>query len=184
MKWTVHGRKSIYTSPWVELWLDEVEIPGGARFEHHVVRMRPTVTALVFDDAAEHVLLLWRHRFITDAWGWEVPGGWVDDAEAPSEAVSREVEEETGWRAGPMRELGCWFNMPGISDARCTLYRAEDATFIGRPKDDAEAARVGWVSLRDIPRLIADRQITDADTLIALSFAPTALAPQTPRPAR
>jgi 8-oxo-dGDP phosphatase len=171
MKWTVHGRRRIYTSPWIELWLDDVEIPGGDRFEHHVVRMRPTVTALVFDETAERVLLLWRHRFISDVWGWEVPGGWVDGDEAPAEAIRREVEEETGWRAGPMRELGSWFNMPGISDAQCTLYRADGATLIGSPTDGSESTRVEWVSLRDTPRLIADRQITDADTLIALSFA-------------
>jgi 8-oxo-dGDP phosphatase len=172
MKWTVHGRRRIYASPWIELWLDDVEIPGGDRFEHHVVRMRPTVTALVFDGTAERVLLLWRHRFISDVWGWEVPGGWVDDDEAPAEAIRREVEEETGWRAGPMRELGSWFNMPGISDVQCTLYRSDSATLIDSPTDGSESTRVEWVSVRDIPRLIADRQITDADTLIALSFAP------------
>jgi 8-oxo-dGTP pyrophosphatase MutT (NUDIX family) len=171
MKWTVHGRRSIYTSPWVELWLEDVEIPGGERFEHHVVRMRPTVIAAVFDEASEHVLLLWRHRFITDAWGWEVPGGWIDDDESPADAVRREVEEETGWRAGPMTELGYWFNMPGISDARCTLYRADGATLIGSPQDDSESRKISWVSLDDVPGLITDRQITDADTLIALSLA-------------
>jgi 8-oxo-dGTP pyrophosphatase MutT (NUDIX family) len=171
MKWTVHGRRPIYTSPWVELWLDDVEIPGGERFEHHVVRMRPTATALVFDGDAERVLLLWRHRFISDVWGWEVPGGWIDDDEAPSDAIRREVEEETGWRPGPITELGGWFNMPGISDARCTLYRADGATLIGAPEDDSESTRVDWVSVQDIPQLIAERHITDGDTLIALSFA-------------
>jgi 8-oxo-dGTP pyrophosphatase MutT (NUDIX family) len=171
MKWTVHGRRAIYTSPWLELWLDDVEVPGGDRFEHHVVRMRPTVTAVVFDETAEHVLLLWRHRFITDVWGWEVPGGWIDDNETPSEAIQREVEEETGWRARPMKELGSWFNMPGISDARCTVYRADGATLISGPKDVLESTHVGWVSVQDIPRLIADREITDGDTLIALSLA-------------
>jgi hypothetical protein len=34
-----------------------------------------------------------------------------------------------------------------------------------------------------LPSLIADRQITDADTLIALSFAPAAMASRTMRPA-
>jgi 8-oxo-dGTP pyrophosphatase MutT (NUDIX family) len=171
MKWTVHGRRPIYTSPWVEVWLDDVEVPGGRRFEHHVLRMRPTVTAVVLDDAAERVLLLWRHRFIPDVWGWEVPGGWIDDDEAPRDAIRREVEEETGWRPGPLTELGSWFNMPGISDARCTLYRADGATLVGSPQGDSESTRVDWVLLRDIPRLIADRQIPDGDTLIALSLA-------------
>jgi hypothetical protein len=30
---------------------------------------------------------------------------------------------------------------------------------------------VDWVPVRDVPRLIADRQITDGDTLVALSLA-------------
>ena len=161
----------MYTSPWIELWLDDVEIPGGDRFEHHVVRMRPTVTAAVLDETAEHVLLLWRHRFISEVWGWEVPGGWINDDETPVEAIRREVEEETGWRAGPMTELGSWFNMPGISDARCTLYRADGVALVGSPEDDSESTRVDWVPVGDIPGLIADRRITDGDTLIALSIA-------------
>ena len=101
----------------------------------------------------------------------EVPGGWIDDDDAPPEAIRREVEEETGWRAGPMTELGSWFNMPGLSNARCTLYRADGATLIGSPTDESESTHVGWVPVQDIPRLIADRQITDGDTLIALSLA-------------
>jgi 8-oxo-dGTP pyrophosphatase MutT (NUDIX family) len=172
MRWKVHGRRPVYTSPWVELWLDDVEVPGGERFEHHVVHMRPTVVAVVLDDTAEHCLLLWRHRFITDAWGWEVPGGWVDRDEDPADAVRREVEEETGWRSGPLTKLGSWFSMPGICDVRCTLYRAEGATRVGSPTDGAaESTRVGWVSVGDIRRLIATRQITDGDTLVALSIA-------------
>jgi 8-oxo-dGTP pyrophosphatase MutT (NUDIX family) len=169
MKWTVNGRRQIYASPWVELWLDDVEIPGGERFEHHVVRMRPTVCAVVLDAAAEHVLLLWRHRLISDVWGWEVPGGWIDEDEDPADAIRREVEEETGWRAGPMTELGSWFNMPGISDARCTLYRAGGATLAGGIVDDSESTRVEWVPVREIPRLVAGGQITDGDTLVALA---------------
>jgi hypothetical protein len=70
-----------------------------------------------------------------------------------------------------MTELGYWFNMPGISDARCTLYRADGATLIGSPQDDSESRKISWVSLDDVPGLITDRQITDADTLIALSLA-------------
>ncbi len=74
--------------------------------------------------------------------------------------------------------------MPGISDVQCTLYRADGATLVGDPQDDSESTQVDWVPVRDIPRLIADRQITDGDTLIALSFALAAAPPRTPRPAR
>src|SRR5258706_1545987 len=78
MRWTVHGERSVYASPWVGLALVDVEIPDGDRFEHHVVRVPgPAVGAIVTDEALG-VLLLWRHRFITDSWGWEIPAGGVD----------------------------------------------------------------------------------------------------------
>ncbi len=51
------------------------------------------------------MLLLWRHRFITDTWGWEIPLGRAEPGEGPAEAAAREVEEETGWRPGPLRPL-------------------------------------------------------------------------------
>ena len=40
--------------------------------------------------------MLWRHRFITDSWGWEIPAGGVDAGETPEDAAAREVLEETG----------------------------------------------------------------------------------------
>jgi ADP-ribose pyrophosphatase YjhB (NUDIX family) len=34
---------------------------------------------------------------------WTLPGGWVDVNDAPSEAVAREILEESGYRARPMK---------------------------------------------------------------------------------
>ena len=33
MQWTVHGRRTIYDSPWMSLDLVDVEQPDGNRFE-------------------------------------------------------------------------------------------------------------------------------------------------------
>lgn len=78
MRWHSHGRRLVYGSDWVEVWLDDVEIPGVGRVDHHVLTMpRPSTTAVVRDDQ-DRLLLIWRHRFITDTWGWEVPAGWAD----------------------------------------------------------------------------------------------------------
>src|SRR4051794_18816977 len=103
MKWTVHGEHAVYSSPWVSLALVDVEIPGGERFDHHVVRMPRAAAGVIVFDPERGVLLLWRHRFITDSWGWEIPAGAIDDGESPEAAAAREVLEETGWRPGPLQ---------------------------------------------------------------------------------
>ena len=75
MRWTVHGERVIYDSEWIRLALADVELPSGKRFEHHVVRMPYEAAGTVVDDPDRGVLLLWRHRFTTDTWGWEIPAG-------------------------------------------------------------------------------------------------------------
>ena len=72
MKWTVHGRRTLYESDWVNLVLTDIEIPGGPRFEHHVIRMPAQAAGCVVHDDERGVLLLWRHRFTTDTWGCHV----------------------------------------------------------------------------------------------------------------
>jgi 8-oxo-dGTP pyrophosphatase MutT (NUDIX family) len=42
-------------------------------------------------DPDRGVLLLWRHRFITDSWGYEIPAGGVDEGETPAQAATREL---------------------------------------------------------------------------------------------
>ena len=78
MKWTVHGERAVYESDWVNLALADVELPDGHRFDHHVVRMPAQASGVVVSDPDRGVLLLSRHRFITDSWGSEVPAGRID----------------------------------------------------------------------------------------------------------
>ena len=126
MRWIVHGERALYSSPWVGLRLADVEIPGGERFEHHVVRVPREAAGCVVHDPERGVLLLWRHRFITDTWGWEIPAGAVDDGETPAEAAAREVREETGWRPGPVEHLVTYQPSNGLSDQRFNVFLAAE----------------------------------------------------------
>ncbi len=61
----------------------------------------PSVTGIVFDD--ENRILFVRQ---TESGLWSPPGGAVDPEEIPADAVVREVWEETGLHARPVRLLG------------------------------------------------------------------------------
>jgi 8-oxo-dGTP pyrophosphatase MutT (NUDIX family) len=109
--------------------------------------------------------------FITDTWGWEVPAGWVDEGESPIEAGRREVEEETGWRPGRLRELCAYHALPGISDQHFTVFWAAEASYQGEPSDGSEAARVAWIPLSNVRDLIEKGLLTDGPSMAALSYA-------------
>src|SRR3954468_23951777 len=131
MRWTVHGERFVYESPWVSVALVDVEIPGERRFEHHALRMRFGASGTVVHDPERGVLLLWRHRFITDTWGWEIPAGGMDEGESPADAAAREVLEETGWRAGALRFLTTFHPSNGLSDQRFHAFLADGAVHEG-----------------------------------------------------
>jgi 8-oxo-dGTP pyrophosphatase MutT (NUDIX family) len=171
MRWTVHGERSVYESDWISVALADIEIPGGDRFEHHVVRAPKKAAGVVVHDPALGVLLLWRHRFITDTWGWEIPAGRIESGEDPAQAAAREVLEETGWRAGPLAALGSYLPNNGVSDTRFHLFVAAGASHVGDPPDWSESERIEWVAVDRVREAIADGQVGDGMSLTGLCWA-------------
>jgi 8-oxo-dGTP pyrophosphatase MutT (NUDIX family) len=169
VRWTIHGERSLYDSDWVCLSLVDVELPSGRRFEHHVVRMPAAAAGVVVTDPGhDGVLLLWRHRFTTDTWGWEIPAGRVDAGETPAAAGARETLEETGWRPGPLRALTSYYPHNGVSDGTFHLFAADAAEHVGDPTDGDEAERVEWLPWRDVVAAIDAGHVGDGLSLTAL----------------
>lgn len=167
-RWQVFGVRTVYERrPWVSLDLVDVQPPGGERFEHHVVRLFRAAIGVVVNDQDE-VLMLWRHRFVSDQWGWELPGGIVDDGESPAVAVAREVEEETGWRPTAMRHLISYQPMTGMIDSPHDVYYAKGATFIRRPAASDEAGEVAWVPLASVRGLLDRNEILGSGSIVGL----------------
>ena len=171
MRWTVHGERTIYDCEWLRLTLTDVEIPGGERFEHHVLRMPNKAAGAVVYDRDRGVLLLWRHRFITDTWGWEIPAGRIDPGETPEEAARRETREETGWEPGALRELLAYFPTNGLTDQTFHCVLAEGATHVGEPTDPSESERVEWVDLAELRRIVQDGEMRDGLSVTAVLYA-------------
>jgi 8-oxo-dGTP pyrophosphatase MutT (NUDIX family) len=171
MKWTVHGERSVYESDWVRLVLTDVEVPGGDRFEHHVVRMPRNAAGTVVHDPDLGVLLLWRHRFITDTWGWEIPAGGIEPGESPAAAAARETLEETGWAPSALRPLVRYNPTNGLSDQVFHVFIADGASRVGEPTDAGEAERIEWVAVSELRRLVRDGQMLDGLSLTAVCYA-------------
>lgn len=122
-------------------------------------------------DDQDQVLMLWRHRFVPDRWGWELPGGLVDADEEPADAAARELEEETGYRAAQVEHIATFQPMPGMIDAEHFVFVGTNAKRVGDPTDLSEAARrVGAVGGgatndrcgRDLERWLSRGAVTDA----------------------
>jgi 8-oxo-dGTP pyrophosphatase MutT (NUDIX family) len=169
MQWQIHGERPIYENSWVNVWLVDVQQPDGRRWEHHVIKMRHLAVAAMVDDQ-KRVLMLWRHRFITDTWAWELPMGLIEDGETPEQAAARELEEETGWRVDTVKPLIYGQPANGITDSEHFVFRAEAGTYVGPPTEVNETDRIEWIPLSQIRSMIYRREIVSSGSLIGLLY--------------
>jgi hypothetical protein len=78
MKWKVISEQPLYHDEWLDIRLAALELPDGRHLAHRLIRTPPGAGAVDTNDD-QRVLLIWRHRFITSTWGWEIPIGKIED---------------------------------------------------------------------------------------------------------
>lgn len=166
--WRRHGERTIYDSEWMRLDLVDIEQPGGSRFEHHVITMKPAVVVALLSEDEQQVLMLWRHRFVPDIWNWELPGGLVDEGESPEVAAARELEEETGYRAGSLKHVVSYEPIIGMVSAPHHVFVGRRPEWVREPVEADEAAGSEWVDLDSVPALIRGGAVGNSGTLVAL----------------
>ena len=173
-RWRVLGERTLYDSPWVSLHLIDVVHPDGHRYSHHALRQPAPAVACVVrrDDPAgtgTQVLLMWRHRLVPDAWGWEVPAGRVEPGEDLVTAAARETLEETGWTVRDVRHVTGFHPVGGVGDHRFEVCLAAAGEQTGLP-DPVEADRVEWVGLDRVRDLVRAGLVQEGLSLVALMW--------------
>lgn len=168
--WQTFGERTVYDNQWVRLGLVDVQAPNDERWEYHVVHLAKIAIALIVDEQ-DRVLMLWRYRFPTDQWGYELFGGLVDEDEEPAQTAAREAEEESGWRpVGEPEHLIGFEPLPGQVTAHTDVYLWRQAEHVGEPTDTEEVGRIEWVPLSRMPELAQQKQLLGAGVLVPMFY--------------
>jgi len=125
-----------------------IQVHKAGRWEY-VSRTRSVSAAVILAVDDGHVILVEQYRVPLGARCLELPAGLVGDEEEGEEvesAAARELEEETGYRAGRMESLGRFHASPGMSSEGFTLLRASELERVGEgggvPGEEIEVHRV------------------------------------------
>jgi len=130
----------------------------------YVGRSRNIRAAVILAAEDGFVLLVEQFRVPLDRNCLELPAGLIgDDDETPDEdplaAAGRELEEETGYRAALLEDMGTFYSSPGMVSESFTLVRARELTRVGEGGGtDSENITVHRVALDVLPDFIAAKR--------------------------
>lgn len=123
----------------------------------YVGRPRNIRAAVIIAVEDDHVILVEQYRIPLGKRCLELPAGLIGDhddvvGEPDEEAAARELEEETGYVAARMENLGEFYSSPGMVSESFTLFRAHDLTKVsdggGTESEDITVHRVKLTELR------------------------------------
>lgn len=108
------------------------------------------VRGAVFDDAGRVLMV----RESADAGRWTLPGGWAEVNQTPAESVVREIYEESGYHARPVKLAAVWDRArqrhppAPYSVVRLFFVCALEG---GEARTSLETSEVGWFAEDAIP---------------------------------
>ena len=128
----------------------------------YVSRTRGVGAAVMLAADDGHVILVEQYRVPLGGMSLELPAGLVGDEQEGEEieaAAIRELEEETGYRAEHMVNLGRFHASPGMSSEGFTLLRARDLVRVGEGGGvEGEDIVVHLVPLAEVPDFVAAKR--------------------------
>jgi ADP-ribose pyrophosphatase len=158
----------------LEFRIDTVEAADGHRSTRDISG-HPGGVCVVAIDPQDRVLFVRQWRHATGGPLLEIPAGTLDrhpdgSIEDHAGAAARELEEETGSRAGEWRYLGGFYTAPGFTSELMHLYLATDLAAADGTLGPDEDERL---ELRPIPfadaLAMAERgELRDAKSLVGI----------------
>ena len=170
------GRTSIYRGRVVDLYVDTVRFPDGSEGQLELMEHRGASAIVAFLDpptqSDPRILLIRQYRYATSGYLHEVPAGIREDGDASWEACAiRELEEETGYRAGSLRYLTEIWTTPGFTNEIIRLYAAWDLEATETKHDADEFLEVEAVPFSHALARVRAGDIRDGKTVAALLVA-------------
>ena len=150
---------------------------GRSATREIVVHKGAAAVVPVYPDGT--TLLVRQHRVAVDRITLEIPAGKLDSvSEDPLDCAVRELEEETGLRAGRMTLLTSLLTTPGFCTEKIAIYLAQDLSQGQTHPDEDEFLDLVRMPLEEAVAKIMRGEIRDSKTICGLLMAKEALAAQ------
>ena len=169
MNLKVTSSKTLFKGKVIDLKVDEIEYTATGNKGIREVAIHPGGAVVVALTEKNKILLVRQFRYPMHEWVLELPAGKLDENEDPKICATRELTEETGYKAGLVTKLGRIFTTPGFCTEILHIYLAEKLTFGEHAREEGEEdMQMLEFTVDEIKEKIASGEIVDAKTICGL----------------
>ncbi len=183
----VLSSETVYKGRIFYVTADEVREPGNVTARRDVVRHNGSVVVLAVDTttnpADPGILLIRQYRHAAGKFLLELPAGRIEPGEELMAAASRELIEETGYRAAKWSRHSTYYASPGFLSEAMNIVLAEDLTLGEATPEDDERIELLMTPLSEVIAMIHRGEIEDGKTLIGVLLYNSQRQHATPEPA-
>lgn len=152
------------------LRVETAVLPDGRSYEDAFIDHPGAVVLVPLQqiDGQPRILILRQFRRALGATILELPAGargWDEDW---AECAQRELQEETGFRAGKITPIAEIWPAPGLSNELMVIYLATDLRPDPLPQDADEQIEVQAIPLAELITMAQDGRIRDAKSIIGI----------------
>jgi len=159
----------VYRGRILNLRVDNVRVPSGKRAYREVIEHNPAVGLIPLTSDGK-VLLVSQFRYAVNEEILEIPAGIVEQGEDFETAALRELQEEVGYTASELSQVGNFYSSPGFSNELLSIFVARGLSPSKLPEDDDEFIQIIPVDIGNLDDMLKAGRIKDCKTFAALSW--------------
>ena len=164
--WKLESSRKIYSNKYIELYEDSLDIKSKKKIYTRLRRKDySTIVPFVSDN---EILVIKSYRHLVKSYQIEAPSGYIDTGETPIQAASRELMEETGYRANKITSLGSYTLDYTMFEQTGNLFAAYD--LVNERRQDLglmEIIETAILTIDEIKKLLFDGKILNASSIVA-----------------
>ncbi len=165
MKYKHLTKRRLFQNEHLEVFQEELQLPHGQKVWWSFFKGMSAAAVIAINEKDE-IILVNQYRPAVKDHILEIPAGLVEEGEDPEVGARRELEEETGYKAGKLTKLYEYYTSPGISCSKMYIYLATELTNGKQKLDDDEYLEIVHVPVSDLK----PEDLKDGKTLLAYSY--------------
>jgi ADP-ribose pyrophosphatase len=168
MNYTLKKSNILYKGKVFDLKVDEIVYESGNKGIREVA-VHPGGAVIVPVTEERKIILITQFRYPFQKELMEVPAGKLNAGEDPVKCAERELEEETGFKAGDIKKLGEIYTAPGYCTEILHIYLARNLTAGNHNREEGELGmQIYEFTLEEIEDKITRGEISDGKTICSI----------------